>query len=212
MIPREHANVPEFLWQPVSPLAKVFVPRRWDDAAPMPSIRLLELTGFSLALVMARRGRWAETASAALRWYGVEPPTRPAAVTCRTATLIWSGPHQFMALSPDTGLGSVDALRANFVRAASVSEQSDGRSLIQLSGPRVRDCLAKLCSADLHEQVFPAGAAATISIAHSAVNMWRCADGADRHPVFNILLFASFAESVWHTVVEAAAEYAETTN
>lgn len=192
----------EFSWPPVSPLDRVRVPPRHGSP-----VRVFEHTDFGLTLVMARRGRCAETASTARRWYGVEPPARPAAVTGTTATLVWSGPGQFIAVSPpNTGGGSIDGVREAFAGAASVSEQSGSRCLVQLSGSRVREWLAKLCPIDLHDHAFAVGMAAAFAIDRSAVNMWRSPDGPDRHAVFNILVLASFAESIWHTIAEAAGE------
>jgi sarcosine oxidase subunit gamma len=186
---------------------KVIAPGRYGNAESPAGVRVSEVIGFSLALIMARRGQWSETAKIAFRLYGSDPPARPAAVL-GTTTLIWSGPDQFMALSPaSSDQSSVDAVRAAFAGVASVSDQSDGRCLVRLSGTRVRECLAKLCSVDLHESAFPIGAAAAASIDHSAVNMWRGADGLHLDPVFYILVFASFAESVWHAILEAASEY-----
>lgn len=201
--------MPELSWTPLSPLHKVpATPRYGDNTAPEPGVRVSELVGFSLAQVMARRGQWAETARVAFKLYEVDAPVRPAATLGTAATLIWSGPDQFMALLPGSSRhGAADAARAAFAGVASVSEQSDGRCLLQLSGRRVRDCLAKLCSIDVHESAFAVGAAAALSIDHSTVNMWRGADALDGDPVFNVLMFSSFAESLWHTILEAACEY-----
>jgi sarcosine oxidase subunit gamma len=127
----------------------------------------------------------------------------------KTATLIWSGADQIMALSPRAAgaLQPLRALSAVFEGVASLSDQSDGRCLVRMSGPRVRDMLAKLSSVDLHDHAFPVGAAATTSVDHTAVNLWRDADAADGSPVFNLLVFSSFADSIWDGIVDAAAEY-----
>ena len=52
-----------------------------------------------------------------------------------------------------------------------------------------------------------AGAAAATSIDHTGVNLWRDANAADGSPVFNILVFTSFADSIWHTILDSSAEY-----
>ena len=89
---------------------------------------------------------------------------------------------------------------------ASLSEQSDGRSLIRISGSRARDMLAKVCSLDLHPAAFPDGAAAASSIDHTSVNLWRGKDVGDE-ATFYLLVFATFAESLWHTLLDSGAEY-----
>ena len=100
----------------------------------------------------------------------------------------------------------MEQARTAFAGTASLSEQSDGRSLIRISGARARDMLAKVCSLDLHPAVFPVGAAAATSIDHTSVNLWRGED-ADGEAVFYLLVFATFAESLWHTLLDSGAEY-----
>jgi sarcosine oxidase subunit gamma len=89
---------------------------------------------------------------------------------------------------------------------ASLAEQSDGRSLLRISGARARDMLAKVCSLDLHPAVFPVGTAAATSIDHTSVNLWRGA-ASSGEAVFYLLVFATFAESLWHTLLDSGAEY-----
>ncbi|MEI9418489.1 sarcosine oxidase subunit gamma [Mesorhizobium sp. Cs1321R2N1] len=196
----------DFDWTATSPLRHGLVRGTFGAATPEPGVRLSERSGYGLLQIMACRGRWAETAAAANRFYGVQPPDRPAVTFGKDITLLWSGADQFLALT-QTDHRPVDAVRSALGSAASVSDQSDGRCLIQLSGPRVRDVLAKVSSLDLHPETFPIGAAAATSIDHTAVNVWRESDAADASAVFNILTFASFAESIWHVILVAAAEY-----
>ncbi len=61
-----------------------------------------------------------------------------------------------------------------------MSNQSDARAALRLSGPHVRDMLAKGCMIDLHPSVFPPGAAAMTSIAHIGVHLWRLDNAAPR--------------------------------
>src|SRR5690606_29809921 len=109
--------------------------------------------------------------------FGIEPPAALKVANGKSATLIWSGPDQFLAFSqlPQTA-PSIDAMEQAFSGSASLSNQSDGRCQIQISGPNARDALAKMTSLDLHDTVFPVGAAAATSIDHTAVNFWREAD------------------------------------
>ena len=150
----------------------------------------------------------AAVAQACAEGYGKAAPARPQAVEADGALLIWSGPDQFLVLSARTPakLGDGRTARSAFAGTASLSEQSDGRSLIRISGARARDMLAKVCSLDLHPAVFPVGAAAATSIDHTSVNLWRGED-AGGEAVFHLLVFTSFAESLWHTLLDSGAEY-----
>ena len=66
--------------------------------------------------------------------------------------------------------------------------------------------MAKLVSLDLHDSAFPVGTAAATALDHTSINFWRAPD-ADGLPVYDMLVFTSFADSLWHTMLDAAAEY-----
>jgi len=201
--------VADFVWTARSPLQQAVTPGRAGAIVTPAGVKLAEIRDFDLVQIFARRGQREATAKAIRKHYGVDAPAPRQAVFGKGATLIWSGPDQVMALSPrrPATLRPLDALRGTFGGIASLSDQSDGRCLVSMSGPRARATLAKLSSIDLHDSVFPAGAAATTSIDHTAVNLWRSGEAGDGSPVFNLLVFSSFAESLWHTIVDAAAEF-----
>jgi methylglutamate dehydrogenase subunit D len=201
--------VVDFVWNARSPLQQAVVPGKAGAIVAFAGVKLAEIRDFDLVQIFARRGQREATAKAVKKHYGVEAPAPRQAVFAKGATLIWSGPDQVMALSarkPGT-FRPLDALRESFEGIASLSDQSDGRCLIRMSGPQVRAMMAKLTSVDLHDNVFPIGTAATTSIDHTAVNLWRSENSEDGSPVFNVLAFSSFADSIWHTIVDAAAEY-----
>lgn len=196
----------EYSWEAQSPLRKSFAPGRIGLASGDAGITMAEISDFSLVQVMARRGQVANVAKAVKKAWGVLPPEKPAAVAGKGVTLIWTGPDQFFVLSAGNLSDPILPLAVIFDGMASLSDQSGGRCLIRLSGARVRDALAKVSSIDLHDAVFPVGAAAATSIDHTGVNLWRGPD-ADGIPVYSLLVFTSFADSLWHTLADAAAEY-----
>ena len=198
----------DFTWTATSPLQHALRPGRHGATVQQPGVVLSEVRDFSLVLVFARRGQWSATAEAAKALFSAEAPAKPAAVKGKAATLIWSGADQFYSLSPRVAEEQpLDGLREIFAGKASLSDQSDGRALIQISGASARKMLAKLSSIDLDDAVFPVGAAAATSIDHTGVNLWRDTDTADGSPVYNILVFTSFADSIWHTILDSSAEY-----
>lgn len=198
----------DFSWNTQSPLQKALVAGRHGSAGAQAGVTLGEVRDIVLVQVMARRGKAGETAKAAKKLFGVVAPEVLTAAKGKIATLIWSGPDQFMVYAPRTDEASqLEAIRNAFAGTASLSDQSDGRCLIRVSGPRGRDALAKFCSLDLHDRAFPVGAAASTAVDHTAVNFWRDVDGADGHPVYNMLVFTSFADSLWHTMADSSLEY-----
>lgn len=196
----------ELDWTATTPLSRIHVAGRHGAAQHVAGVTLAELTEFELVQVMARRGQWGAAAQACMEAYGKPAPARPQAVAAQGALLIWSGPDQFLILSARDAGAPLERARRVFSGMASLSEQSDGRSLIRISGSRARDLLAKVCSLDLHPAVFPAGAAAATSIDHTAVSLWRGEDSSGE-AVFLLLVFATFAESLWGTLLDSGAEY-----
>ncbi|WP_137934140.1 sarcosine oxidase subunit gamma [Mesorhizobium comanense] len=197
----------EFSWDVRSPLERVLVAGR-HGAQGDAGVSLTEIRNFDLVQVMARRGQAGEMSAAAKASFGVVAPGTPRAVSTADATLIWSGPDQFFVLSKG-GKHTMAALAPVFAGPASLSDQSHARVLISVSGDKARAMLAKVSSIDLHPDSFDVGAVATTSMDHTSVTLWR---GSDRNgqAVFNLLVFATFAESLWHTILDSAAEYGVT--
>ncbi|MDX8524291.1 sarcosine oxidase subunit gamma family protein [Mesorhizobium sp. MSK_1335] len=193
----------DFSWDVRSPLDRALVAGPYG-AQGEAGVSLTEIRNVDLIQVMARRGKGGEMAKAAKARFGVAAPETPQAVGAADATLIWSGPDQFFVLSKG-GKNGMDALAPAFAASASLSDQSHARALISVSGDQARTMLGKLSSIDLHPEVFAVGSAAATSMDHTSVALWR---GNDRNgqAVFNLLAFATFAESLWHTILDSAAE------
>lgn len=201
----EGASVAEFSWDIRSPIDRALVAGP-HGAQGDAGVSLTEIRNFDLIQVMARRGKAADMAEVAKVRFGVAAPETPKAVDTADATLIWSGPDQFFALSKGRKHGAGELGQA-FAQSASLSDQSHARVLISISGAKARPMLAKLSSIDLHPDAFAVGAAAATSMDHTSVTLWRGKDRTDGQAVFNVLVFATFAESLWHTVLDSAAEY-----
>ncbi|CDX59437.1 conserved hypothetical protein [Mesorhizobium plurifarium] len=203
----EGASVADFSWDIRSPLDRALVAGPYGAQGDA-GLALTEIRGFDLVQVMARRGKAGETAKAAKACFGIAAPEAPKAVGAADATLIWSGPDQFLVLSKG-GKYTMDTLAPAFAGSASLSDQSHARALISVSGDKARATLAKLSSIDLHADAFAVGAAAATSMDHTSITLWR-GDDRNGQAVFNLLVFATFAESLWHTILDSAAEYGVT--
>ena len=198
----------ELLWFAATPLSRAIVAGNHGAKAGTAGVSLAEIHGFELVQIMARRGAWQALAAAAKNHFGASPPDTPRAVQTGEAVLIWYGPDQFLALSPQReGRSGLDAARTAFAGIASLSDQSDGRALVAISGVKARNTLAKICSLDLYPAVFPPGLAAATSIDHNNDTLWRGADTGQGEAVYFLLVFSTFAESLLGTVLDSAAEY-----
>jgi sarcosine oxidase subunit gamma len=144
-----------------------------------------------------------EAAIADLFWhqYGIELPLKPRAASGRNLTLVWSGPCQWLAVSAQAGLTSRlgEALKGH----AAVTDQSDGRAVLDLWGLRVRDLLAKGCPVDLHPRAFVRADVAVTAIAGMGVQLWHW----ENSDSFSIAVARSTAASFWSWLTHSAAEF-----
>ena len=162
------------------------------------------LDGFGLATLIAAPGTAPALSRIVEARLGIALPLTPKIASGQAHDAIWAGPDQWLlrAASRDGFAG----LLAELAPHGAVSDQSDGRAAFRLSGPRVRDVLAKGVMLDLHPAAFAVGAAALTSIAHVGAQIWRLADGPDGS-VFEIMAPRSMAGSFWAWFTASAAEF-----
>jgi methylglutamate dehydrogenase subunit D len=180
-------------------------PGRHGKAGGEPGVTIGETTGLSLASVIARKGKAAIVATAARAALGIDLPSTPRRVGNGKVAFLWAGPDQWLAVSLEAlNPGEFETQLANlFAGSASVSEQSDGRTVIRVAGPNARDALAKGLPIDLHPRAFRPGDTALTLAAHIGLQIWQI----DENPTYEIAVFRGFAGSFWHFLAEAAAEF-----
>ncbi len=175
--------------------------------AKEPGVRVAERADLSIATVLARKGQGEALAAAVSQRHGLGLPAGPARAAAGDLAFVSTGPGAWLALREGGGYGLAPELGEALRGLASVSDQTDGFAVLRLSGPRVRDVFAKGIHLDFDPGVFPVGTAAATDAGHIGIVVWRLDDGADGHPVFEVALFRSFAESFWRWLSESAAEY-----
>ena len=189
-----------------------WVPRgAWDGVASAghfgapgkAGVTALLLDGFGLATLIAARGETEALAKLAEARLGVSLPMTPRIASGAGCEAIWSGPGQWLLRTP--AREGVDALAPLSAHGA-LSDQSDGRAALRVSGPHVRDMLARGVMLDLHPSVFAVGDAAMTGIAHIGVQLWRLPDGPEG-AVFEIMAPRSMAGSFWSWFAASAAEF-----
>jgi sarcosine oxidase subunit gamma len=115
-----------------------------------------------------------------------------------------TAPGQWLAVSrgpePQTRL---DGVRADLDGLAAVTDQGDGRVVLEVSGSRARDALAKGVPVDLDPIAFKVGDAAQTSASHIGLQIALV----DDTPTFEITSARSTAGSLWSWLVASAAEY-----
>jgi len=105
---------------------------------------------------------------------------------------LWAGMETWLAMADDPGLE--DKLRVAAPDAA-VTDQSDGKAILLVYGPRAKKILAKLLPIDL--KTFEEDATALTLAGHIPVQIWREGE------TFALACFRSYAESLHHALVRA---------
>lgn len=129
-----------------------------------------------------------------------EADAKGALATDGSMSLRPAGPGQWFLVS-DTA-ADIDGIARSLADKAYVVDQTCGRSRIRLSGPAVRQALAKGTGVDLHPDMFPIGQAAMTLIGHIGVNLARTGED-----TFELLVLRGFAESLWHELKVMSAEF-----
>jgi len=122
--------------------------------------------------------------------------------------VLWLGPDEFLAITPDSPDGREAALAAALRQAAgqafvAVNELGPGQTVIELSGPRARETLAKGCPLDLHPRVFGPGSCAQSRLARALVTIAQV-DHAGDGPCFEVIVRRSFADYLWRWLADAS--------
>ena len=111
--------------------------------------------------------------------YGVDLPAGPRVAVKAGVSFAGIGVHQWLAAAESSaGADFVARLREHLAGLASITDQSDGRVVLRLSGERVRDVLAKGVPIDVHARGFKTGDVASTLVAHIGVQIAQLNDAA----------------------------------
>jgi heterotetrameric sarcosine oxidase gamma subunit len=121
----------------------------------------------------------------------------------RGCTVQWAGPDQYYVIAESRGEGALyRELKEKLEGLASTIDQSHGRVIIRLSGPKSRAVLAKGTPVDLYPDEFPVGKSAVTQMAHVGVHLSRVDADA-----YDLSVFRGFSESFWEWLTTMAEEF-----
>lgn len=161
----------------------------------------------TIASFAAAKGKTEALKAAIRNTYGVELPAAPERTQAKDVAFIWYGPDQWLAVAErGNGRDIERELKPLLAGLAPVVDQSDGRAVVRISGPRAREVLAKGLPIDLHPRAFKANGVAITHASHIGVVLWQTGDA----PTYEIAMFKSFADSFTHWLLDAAAEFKTT--
>jgi len=190
--------------RPLSALAGIAVPGRFGKKGDEPGIVIEERLGLGLATVAARKGQAAALKAAVASAYGVQLPESSRVARGASVSFVGYGPGQWLAVSEQLANEALARDLAQRLKGlASISDQSGGRTVLRVSGPRARDVLAKGLPIDLDPRAFPLGSAATSTISLMGVQLWQTDDTRS----YDIAIFRSVSASFWRWLTASAGEY-----
>ncbi|GAA2361451.1 sarcosine oxidase subunit gamma [Saccharopolyspora halophila] len=138
---------------------------------------------------------------------GAMLPNQPGQVA-RTGNLqvLWLGPDEWLLVGSE---GSGEQIQATLVEAlgeehGSVADVSGHRTIVEVSGPKSRELLAKGCALDLHRRAFTSDQCAQTLLARAGVVLL-CRD--HERPSYWIFVRSSFARYLADWLTDAATEY-----
>ena len=133
------------------------------------------------------------------------PTTANTASTNGDRAALWLSPDQWLILVPfATRAQTIDELkRALAGRHVSITDVSANRTILELSGSKAREVLAKGCGLDLHPRAFKAGQCAQTVVARSQAVIWQT----DETPTYRVLVRPSFAAYLTDFFIDAMKEY-----
>jgi methylglutamate dehydrogenase subunit D len=160
---------------------------------------IAERRGLALVQVLARRGQ----EEAVAQRLGLDPAPGRASETS-AGTALWLAPGAWMVVAE--GLDDGELYRSLLDRLrdlAAVADQSHGRAVLRLAGPRARDVLAKGCRLDLHSSAFRPDMCAQTVIAQIGVLLHQC----DEIPTYDLYVLAGYAVDFLEWLTSSAAEF-----
>lgn len=194
-------------FRPISPLEAIISPSRIGRNAGPSGVIVNEQRSARFISINVLRGKLEALQIHFSEEFGLDIPEAPHRTSNGKISVSWAGPSRWIfSGTPDEMPSShkqADDLATSLADIAAVVDLSASLVQLSVSGPRVRDALAKGITVDLHPRAFKTGQVAITSVAHIPIHLWQVADA----PVYEIATPRSSAESFWSWLQHSSAEY-----
>lgn len=158
----------------------------------------------TIAGIAPFRGNAQAVADALAARYGLALPAACRRISGDDITLQWSGPDQWIAIAGRGAARDLEVeLKPLLAGLAAVVDHSDARAVVVVSGEHARSVLAKGLPIDLHERAFRVGDVAITHANHIGVTITQ----AGHEPVYEIMLYRSYADSFAGWLLHASKEF-----
>jgi sarcosine oxidase subunit gamma len=160
--------------------------------------------GRALVSVIARSGQSGPLRVKVRERFGLDLPQTPRIEIGPVVSFLWAGHEQWFALAEETAISLLHrAIKTEISAFAAVTDQTDARAWVRISGPAARNTLAKLAPIDFHPRVFKPHDTALTTMEHITAQVTQL----DDVPTYEISVPRSFAESFWLGLIQAASEF-----
>lgn len=176
-------------------------------STPGRGVLATERNELGIATVLLRKGQAAALGQRIRERFGMELPREPRRTAAGNIAIAGIAREAWLAIREGGGNAFAGFLKDALGDLASVTDQSDGYAVLRLTGPRLRDTLAKLLPIDVHPRAFRIGDVASTVAFHIGATLWRLDDGPDGAPIIEVAIFRSLAGSFWHALSDSAAEF-----
>jgi heterotetrameric sarcosine oxidase gamma subunit len=130
----------------------------------------------------------AKAVAKALKGLGLSFPEPNCFAEKKGVRIVWTGREQAFLIG----------IEPPAIEGAALTDQTDGWTVLAVSGTGAVDALARLVPMDLRLSAFPVGGALRTQVNHLNAVILRVGDYA-----FEIMVFRSMARTAWHEVVAA---------
>jgi sarcosine oxidase subunit gamma len=183
-------------------LSGIAVPGHYGCAGTT-GVVIEERADLSFASVICKREKRFALFNAVNTAFGIALPDGPRRVARGHVTFAGVGPDQWIASADGAdAVGFAARVRARIGPFAAVSDQSDARLVLRVTGPRVRDALAKGVPVDLHPKTFTPGdiACTVVGYINTQIDMLD-------ETTYQLAAPRSMAGSFWSWLAASAAEF-----
>jgi sarcosine oxidase subunit gamma len=167
----------------------------------------MDRDGLGIATILARKGQLNALTNQVRERFGVELPRGPYRVAAGDVAFAGIAPESWLVTSEIDSHRFAASLKEGLGAMAAVADQSSGYAVLRLTGPKLREALAKMLPVDLHPRSFRTGDVVATLASHVGATLWRLQDTTDGSPVFEVAVYRSFAASFWHSLASSAAEF-----
>jgi len=196
--------VSDFVLTARTGLERILTPGVYGAAAAEPGLAIALRPDVALAMVMARKGKQPELEERVHSTFGLSLPATPRRVDNGVLSFIWAGPGRWLvATSAHESQTLERILRGELTNAASIVNQSDGRSVVRVRGAQARECLERNLPIDIDPRVFGPGHVALTLAGHINVHVWQL----DATPTYEFAVPRSFTASFCRWLFAAGARY-----